>query len=249
MLGRAACLVLIAGGMARGQVLYTYTGTPVAIPDSPTGQCGPEAVAEIAVGTEYQVDAVKVGFYIPHPFQGDVKVQLTHVETGTTVTLVNRPGAPETLIGFASPAFGSPTALMRLTDSAALPYELPAVPAPGVPNVSGDWKPASPLSAFRGESSLGTWQLRVQDCAGVDTGQLVSFSLWLTPVCYANCDQSTISPVLNIFDFTCFLQAFANGCGSPSCYANCDGSTQAPILSVADMTCFLVKYAAGCPAP
>jgi hypothetical protein len=30
--------------------------------------------------------------------------------------------------------------------------------------------------------------------------------------CYANCDSSTASPVLNVADFTCFLQKYASGC-------------------------------------
>jgi outer membrane protein assembly factor BamB len=61
--------------------------------------------------------------------------------------------------------------------------------------------------------------------------------------CYANCDQSTIEPVLNVADFTCFLQRFAGG----ESYANCDQSTTAPVLNVADFTCFLQRFAAGCP--
>jgi glucose/arabinose dehydrogenase len=65
----------------------------------------------------------------------------------------------------------------------------------------------------------------------------------LVSTCYANCDGSTTSPVLNIADFTCFLTAFAKN----DCYANCDGSTTAPVLNVADFTCFLTKFAAGGP--
>jgi hypothetical protein len=61
--------------------------------------------------------------------------------------------------------------------------------------------------------------------------------------CYPNCDASTAAPVLNVQDFTCFLQKYAAADG----YANCDGSTAAPTLNVADFTCFLQKYAAGCP--
>jgi hypothetical protein len=61
--------------------------------------------------------------------------------------------------------------------------------------------------------------------------------------CYANCDGSTAAPVLNVADFTCFLQRYANG--DP--YANCDGSATAPVLNVADFTCFLQRYANGCP--
>jgi hypothetical protein len=63
------------------------------------------------------------------------------------------------------------------------------------------------------------------------------------PPCYANCDGSTTPPILNVGDFTCFLQKFAAG----AAYANCDGSTQPPVLNVGDFTCFLQKYAAGCP--
>jgi len=60
--------------------------------------------------------------------------------------------------------------------------------------------------------------------------------------CYANCDGSTTSPVLNVADFSCFLNRFASG----DCYANCDGSTTPPVFNVADFSCFLNRFAAGC---
>jgi hypothetical protein len=60
--------------------------------------------------------------------------------------------------------------------------------------------------------------------------------------CYANCDQSTVPPVLNVNDFLCFQAHFA---GRDS-YANCDGSTAAPLLNVNDFTCFMNRFAAGC---
>lgn len=60
--------------------------------------------------------------------------------------------------------------------------------------------------------------------------------------CYANCDGSTGTPMLNTNDFTCFLNAYA--AGDP--YANCDGSTGTPTLNTNDFTCFLNAYAAGC---
>jgi hypothetical protein len=61
--------------------------------------------------------------------------------------------------------------------------------------------------------------------------------------CQANCDDSTTAPVLNVADFTCFLQKYSAG----DLYGNCDGSTASPILNVADFTCFLQKFSAGCP--
>jgi carboxypeptidase A4 len=65
---------------------------------------------------------------------------------------------------------------------------------------------------------------------------------WMTP-CYANCDGSTASPVVNVLDFNCFLNRFAAG----DSYANCDGSTVSPVLNILDFNCFLNKFAAGCP--
>jgi hypothetical protein len=60
--------------------------------------------------------------------------------------------------------------------------------------------------------------------------------------CYANCDQSTAAPILNVLDFSCFLNQFASG----ATYANCDGSTTAPVLTIQDFACFLNAFAAGC---
>jgi hypothetical protein len=61
--------------------------------------------------------------------------------------------------------------------------------------------------------------------------------------CYANCDGSTVAPVLNVLDFNCFLNRFSAG----ESYANCDGSTVAPVLNVLDFNCFLNRFSAGCP--
>ncbi|MFN0134175.1 MAG: hypothetical protein ACKVW3_16800 [Phycisphaerales bacterium] len=62
------------------------------------------------------------------------------------------------------------------------------------------------------------------------------------PNCYANCDQSTLAPILNVNDFICFQNAFAAG----NSYANCDASTIAPVLNVNDFVCFQNRFAAGC---
>jgi probable HAF family extracellular repeat protein len=69
-----------------------------------------------------------------------------------------------------------------------------------------------------------------------------AFLLRLGSSCYANCDQSTTPPVLNVQDFACFLNQFAAG----DTAANCDGSTTPPVLNVQDFSCFLNRFAAGC---
>ncbi|MEX2217269.1 MAG: hypothetical protein WD749_00790 [Phycisphaerales bacterium] len=91
----------------------------------------------------------------------------------------------------------------------------------------------------------------IQEYAAMRVGPGDNDSRWGTwwgkieapSACYANCDGSTQTPVLNVADFGCFLTRYAAG----EAYANCDGSTQAPVLNVADFGCFLTRYAAGCP--
>jgi hypothetical protein len=60
--------------------------------------------------------------------------------------------------------------------------------------------------------------------------------------CFANCDGSTVQPILNANDFQCFLNKFAAG----DSYANCDGSTIAPVLNANDFQCYMNAFAAGC---
>jgi hypothetical protein len=72
------------------------------------------------------------------------------------------------------------------------------------------------------------------------------------PPCYANCDGSTTAPVLNVEDFSCFINEFAAAQLLPheqqlTHYANCDESTTAPVLNVEDFTCFINAFAQGCP--
>jgi len=64
----------------------------------------------------------------------------------------------------------------------------------------------------------------------------------LVAPCYANCDGSTVAPILNVSDFVCFQTKFAAG----DSYANCDGSTVPPVLNVSDFICFQSRFAAGC---
>jgi hypothetical protein len=77
----------------------------------------------------------------------------------------------------------------------------------------------------------------------VDQADLDAINAALGSACYANCDGSTVQPILTVADFGCFLNAFAAG----QSYANCDGSTTPPVLTVADFGCFLNQFAAGCP--
>jgi hypothetical protein len=77
---------------------------------------------------------------------------------------------------------------------------------------------------------------------GLHTGTFTLNAALAASSCYPNCDGSTQPPILNVQDFTCFLQRYA----AAENYANCDSSTVVPTLNVQDFTCFLQRYAAGC---
>ncbi len=78
---------------------------------------------------------------------------------------------------------------------------------------------------------------------GPNAGNWDAFLAKFGTSCYANCDNSNLAPILNVNDFTCFINKYA----AAAPYANCDASTLPPILNCNDFTCFLNRYAAGCP--
>ncbi len=100
--------------------------------------------------------------------------------------------------------------------------------------------PASGRVSFMNASGQIAAYLRTV-APGVQRESIVRITL--PPPCYANCDLSLTPPILNVNDFTCFLNRFA----ASDTYANCDGSTTPPVLNVLDFGCFLNAFVAGCP--
>ncbi len=141
-----------------------------AIPDS-----DPVGITDTLTITENgTIDDLDVALDISHTFVGDLIVTLEHVDTGTTVTILDRPGVPATGFGCAGDNI-----LAVLDDEAAITAEdncgATADPSPGLND--GPYIPNSPLSAFDGEDILGDWALTISDNAGIDTGTLNSWSL------------------------------------------------------------------------
>jgi hypothetical protein len=97
-----------------------------------------------------------------------------------------------------------------------------------------------PLGYPRFDATLpaaGPYYIRVSagSTGGVGDFTITSQFTAASQPCYANCDGSTVAPVLNVLDFNCFLSRFSAG----QAYANCDGSTVAPVLNVLDFNCLL----------
>jgi hypothetical protein len=103
------------------------------------------------------------------------------------------------------------------------------------------------MTIWRGQLAVGG---QFVSAGGITSPGL---AIWGCPPapCRANCDQSAVAPILNVDDFTCFINEYASASVLPlqqqvEHYANCDGSTSAPILNVDDFTCFINEFAAGC---
>ncbi|MBL9031754.1 MAG: choice-of-anchor B family protein [Phycisphaerae bacterium] len=114
--------------------------------------------------------------------------------------------------------------------------------------VSGGWERTSfRVADYVTPSSAVRVRFTVSDTDTSTTeGGIDGVTVWAPTCavpCYANCDGSTSAPVLNVNDFTCFLNKFA--AGDPG--ANCDGSSTPPVLNINDFTCFINAYAVGCP--
>jgi hypothetical protein len=221
---------------------YVFPGPSVFIPDGIGTGCGGgsggEVFAQVNVNDSFTIASISASFYIQHTWQGDLTIALRHVQTGTTVMMVDRPGASGITCGFGNDDYGSvqPT-WFRCIDSAPNIYD---TGSPGAPadNVSGYWKPENPLTPFIGQNSQGQWQLLVNDWSALDTGFINSFVLELGgPTCYPDCNGDG---VLGLADFGCFQTKFA--LGDP--YADCNGDG---VLGLADFGCFQTKFALGCP--
>jgi len=201
------------GSISGGTV--TLSTPNAAIPDSGAG-----SLTDTLTGAGGTITSMNVGLNITHTWQGDLRVDLTHNSTNTTVTLVNQPGTPGPGqgFGFSADNYGAPGTPFVLSDSAATTYDAPQVAAPGIANVSGSWLPdLGPLSAFNGLNANSGWTLTITDNAGGDTGTLNSWFINVNPSVSSPCDPEFCDADwcqdgdVGVPDIFCFLSDwFAN---------------------------------------
>lgn len=178
-------LICAIAGRAHGQFFYS-TGHNIPIPDNdPSG-----AILDIVVSQPPPISHIvldlNVGLIITHTWQGDLIVTLEHVGYGAPVTLIDRPGFPQSTFGYMGDNFGNLAAgyYFELDDEAAGVYDRPPAGigpnnTTGIANVTGHWQPdGGLLSAFDFQPFLGTWRLRVVDTVATDSGAIHSFALF-----------------------------------------------------------------------
>jgi len=129
-----------------------------------------QVVSEISVDESGAITDLNVGIEIIHPYVGDLVVTLTHIDTGTTVRIIDRPGKPATASGCSGNNIDA-----TLDDEFLIPVEHLCLAAS--PTISGSARPNNPLSAFDGEDLGGNWLLVVADEAPADSGFLEAWSL------------------------------------------------------------------------
>lgn len=144
-----------------------YCNAPYAsIPDYPADG----VTSSIDIGDPRFIQDLNVRLEIGHPWVSDLTVQLTHEETGRTVTLIDRPGLPANPPGCSQDHIGA-----ILDDEFSLPVENECSASPAA--IAGIFTPNEPLSGFDSESLAGRWTLRVIDNAETDTGILKTWCM------------------------------------------------------------------------
>jgi len=108
---------------------------------------------------------------IQHTWVGDLVVSITHLDTGTSAVLVDRPGFPDSPAGCRGDDM-----YVYLDDQAASFVEAQCVGA--TPTIYGSFKPNDPLSIFNGEDVHGTWSVKVADVASLDAGSWLGAAIW-----------------------------------------------------------------------
>ncbi|MCH2170175.1 proprotein convertase P-domain-containing protein [Myxococcota bacterium] len=126
----------------------------------------------MTVSGEGALTDIDVSLQITHTYVGDLSVTLTHEDTGTTVSLLDRPGQP--LIGW---IYGCPEddVDVVLSDEATNLAEDACESTP--PAIGGTLKGSGSLGAFDGEDLAGSWTLAVTDNEAADTGVLSRWCL------------------------------------------------------------------------
>ena len=153
-----ACSILSTG---------TYTRlVNLAIPD---GSGTPVSDSNI-ITDSFEITELVFAISIEHSWIGDLTAVLTHVDTGTSVIVIDQPGVPGSSFGCSGDDIEA-----TLSDDAATSIENEC--SSGIPAISGTFTPNNPLDAFDGENTAGTWTLAVSDSSSGGGGSVIEWSL------------------------------------------------------------------------
>ena len=116
---------------------------------------------------------IDVRLDVDHSYVGDLDISLTHQESGNSLKLIDRPGAPAIAGGCTNDDIGA-----ILDDEISLPAEDQCSASPAA--IAGIYTPNQPLSSFDGELANGAWRLNVIDRGAGDMGTLKTWCMAIT---------------------------------------------------------------------
>ncbi len=157
-------------GVASGDFDFTVSDAlcwqpGLAIPDDPD-----VSDTQTVVGLSGNITDLDLVLRASHTWVGDMIFRLVHVDTATTVTVIDRPGS----------CSGDNFDVTLNDEGPDGTVESACNASP--PAVSGNRTPNNPLSAFDTQSIGGSWRLECSDQAGQDTGNLQEWCLQATGV-------------------------------------------------------------------
>jgi uncharacterized repeat protein (TIGR01451 family) len=183
------CLAgLLAPGHASAQTAFTYTNSTTTTIDG-SRICTSPVVRTFNVTDNFTVGDVDLGVYATHSWRGDLRITL-QAPDGTRVQLVDGDATSTSGDNFNVRLDDSAVQLVN-TDS---PTGNHAASMP--PPFDRTYSPNSPLAAFAGMSSVGSWRVEVCDIfPSADNGVLRYVALYLTSIAPGSADLSLTKTV------------------------------------------------------
>ena len=155
-----------------------YCGSVGSLPDDP------DQTFTLNIADAGEITDLDVSILADHTYVGDTIFTLVHQDTGTSVTMIDRPGRTTTGFGCANNNID----VLLSDEGGDGPVENQCAADPAL---FGSPTPNNPLSAFDGEDLSGTWLLQYTDAAGGDTGTLTEWCL--VPTYVASASDVTLS--------------------------------------------------------
>lgn len=183
-------IAALAIGPAFAQTTTTYSNSTTGAIGAGTACPSSPLVRNFTVSTSYTISDVDLGLLVTHTWRGDLRVTLQS-PAGTRVQLVN--GDTTNISG--------DNFNVRLNDSGIQTVNTDAATGnhgTSAPPYANDFSPNSPLSAFIGENSSGTWRLEICDLyPSADNGTFERADLYLTSMPANRADLSLAKTVSN----------------------------------------------------
>jgi uncharacterized protein YvpB/subtilisin-like proprotein convertase family protein len=169
---------------------------------------------DIIINDQRLIADLDIVLDIRHTWVGDLVLNLSHIESGRSINLIDRPGIPASGQGCYEDNI-----IVILDDEISSPAEGKCAASPAA--ISGVYIPNNPLNIFDGESVAGTWRLELSDNYKNDTGYLSGWCLVASISPFAQIPTPTpVPPSLpiqaQIFGITGRNQALPLDCESRS---------------------------------